>query len=258
MFLNRFERCNIQTNEKCIKHILFIESMIVFFIVSICSVFSYKRYAYLTYPQQEIVKRIIQHKDITPVLRNKINILLYKQYEYWAIGEAHKFKYTHRHKCKNIPVSEFILASRFGLYNACLKYNGSIKFYFYALIHIKCQLYNALTDLYPLSNVPAKERKKGKYRRTGQPNIPTTFVSNDQEYLLPVASTIPYEKVEEKNEYSEIWTKINNTTDSFYKRCLYYRFDYEFNEIRSYKHIAELMCCSEEYVRRKIINQKIE
>ncbi len=40
------------------------------------------------------------------------------------------------------------------------------------------------------------------------------------------------------------------------KKIFYYKFDFKLNKIRSNYRISQLMCCSEEYVRR-ILKEKI-
>ena len=52
--------------------------------------------------------------------------------------------------------------------------------------------------------------------------------------------------------YKNLWEKINNI-DLFSKRIIYLKYDFEFNKIRSNKHISELMCCSEENIRKKLV-----
>jgi hypothetical protein len=50
-----------------------------------------------------------------------------------------------------------------------------------------------------------------------------------------------------------MWGKINNL-DSFSKRIIYLKYDFDFNKIRSNKHIGQLMCCSEENIRNNLIS----
>jgi hypothetical protein len=56
-----------------------------------------------------------------PLLRNndreKINIILYKAYEKWAIKKAVDFKIFHKYKCSNIKTEELILSSKMGVLN---------------------------------------------------------------------------------------------------------------------------------------------
>jgi hypothetical protein len=48
----------------------------------------------------------------------------------------------------------------------------------------------------------------------------------------------------------KIWENINNL-DPFSKRIIYLKYDIDFNKVRSNKIISELMCCSEETIRKK-------
>jgi hypothetical protein len=58
-------------------------------------------------------------------------------------------------------------------------------------------------------------------------------------------------------KYKNLWEKINNV-DLFSKKIIYLKYDYEFNKIRSNKHISELMCCSEENVRKNLVKTIIK
>ena len=57
----------------------------------------------------------------------------------------------------------------------------------------------------------------------------------------------------EKNRYA--WNLINDQ-EPFIKRVMHLKYDYDFKEIRSNKKVALLMCCSQEYIRRKLIEFK--
>lgn len=49
----------------------------------------------------------------------------------------------------------------------------------------------------------------------------------------------------------EKWDKINNL-NSFTVKIFSLKYDFEFNKLRSNKNISNLMCCSEEYIRKSI------
>ena len=54
-------------------------------------------------------------------------------------------------------------------------------------------------------------------------------------------------------KYKLLWDKINKL-DPFTKRCIYLKYNYQFDKIRSNKQISLLMCCSEEHIRTKFKN----
>jgi hypothetical protein len=90
---------------------------------------------------------------------------------------------------------------------------------------------------------------------------PDTLIlaSFDEEWKFSQRKNNPYanDKIEniEKISYTEmmreIW-EIIKKHDAFTYRVLDLKYDYEFNVIRTNKNISSLMCCSEEYVRKKI------
>jgi hypothetical protein len=84
---------------------------------------------------------------------------------------------------------------------------------------------------------------------------------NNKEWLLNGLSLERYNKEQtQKNnyyDYLEIWNKINKL-DFFTRQMFYYKFDFYFNKIRSNKHISELMCCSEENVRKNLVKTIIK
>ena len=61
------------------------------------------------------------------------------------------------------------------------------------------------------------------------------------------------DKHEKYEKYKIIWNKINNL-DSFTIKILSLKYDFEFNKLRSNKNISNLMCCSEENIRKSISN----
>ena len=69
-------------------------------------------------------------------------------------------------------------------------------------------------------------------------------------------------KMIKKNEQEEKIEKIEKITknlSSFSKRIFYLKYNYNSNFILSNKNISELMCCSEETIRKKLeeIKQKV-
>jgi hypothetical protein len=51
----------------------------------------------------------------------------------------------------------------------------------------------------------------------------------------------------------EILNTINSLLTPFLKRIFYLKYSIDFKSIRSNRHVAELMCCSEEYIRKSLI-----
>jgi len=201
----------------------------------------------LTSLQQCRINRIMMNPDLTCKTRHLVESVLYKNYEQWAIKIGSNFKKYHYYKCRHIPYHEISIYSRIGLLNAIRKYQPSKEsavFHLYAIHHIRGQLYKGMTDLSPIINVSKKQlRNKGTiYQRAGHnqemigKNPPPPQTDNPQ----------------------ILWSHIEETADPFTRRCITYKFDYDLNIIRTHLEVARLMECSEETVRKAILNYFID
>jgi hypothetical protein len=137
---------------------------------------------YLSVTQWKTVQSLITNEKTTSEMRDKINTILYKCYEGYAVSSAHKFKQFHKYKCMNINTFELGLYAKFGLYRACKKYNGSSSFISYVDKYIIGELYKGLTDLYPLSSVTKSDRRMGKYNE----NKKITIYSINSIYVVNI------------------------------------------------------------------------
>ena len=227
--------------------------------------------AYLTFNQWSYIQKIIQHPQTPPPMRNQINQIIYQSYEKWAISQAYEFNRLHRYKSKNIDLEDYIVSSKLGLYRSVKNYRGNTTFSHYSKIYIQGQLNECLTQLYPLTNVPKKLRKQKKT---------TTILENREKryyykkrlrtLLIPYQDFWRFDKmfltynnekniqeIHEREKQSWLWNQINHSlTDSSTKRIFHYKYNAEFECIRSNKQIAELMACSEEGVRKRLEDSK--
>lgn len=208
------------------------------------------------------MREILQENTLSRESRVKINNVLYECYKDWSRKQVFKFKYKHYYKCKRISTSELLLYGNVGLFKAIRKYNGKAEFHKYAGIYIDSELKNAISDSYSLSIIPRTERKKKRnitneveleeyknkleVRTYGRPNH-WTYNNNFLEDLI--------DEEEKQNFLREKWYKISQLS-GFQKRIMYLKYDYEFNSIRSNNRISKLMCCSEEWVRKNVIEMK--
>lgn len=217
----------------------------------------------LSIQQWKLINIIIKHPNTPLPIKAKITQIIYSKYKTWAIHKAYQFKRYHRYKCRNINIQDLILYSLQGLKKATIKYNGKFSFHTYANIYISGQLYQGLTDLQPITNIPKSIRKnksndiKTLYNHQYKKRINTLFVaSNDYWMFEKRQNNNPLINI---NNYKDIWIIINENIDPFSKKIVEYKFDYFFNKINSNKKIAELMCCSEETIRqtlKKIFSSK--
>jgi RNA polymerase sigma factor (sigma-70 family) len=206
----------------------------------------------------QLINNLIKEPRLTNVDREKINLILYNAYKKFAITKAIEFKTMHKYKCINIQKNELFFSSKIGLYKAIQKYNGKGNFINYSTIYINSELLRLLTDTYSLSSLPKKYRRKNqenednKYKNLLNVNlcilyepwqVDTMFVSNEN---------IVY-KINKKYEESEKQNELIVNLSPFTKRIVYLKYYLYLNKTLSNKHVSELMCCSEETIRKNLL-----
>jgi RNA polymerase sigma factor (sigma-70 family) len=206
----------------------------------------------------QLINNLIKDPRLTNFDREKINLILYNAYNKFAISKAIEFKSMHKYKCINIQKNELIFSSKIGLYKAIQKYNGKCNFINYSTIYINSELLRLLTDTYSLSSLPKKYRRKNqqneqnKYKNLLNVNlcilyepwqVDTMFVSNEN-----IA-----DKINKKYEESEKQNKLIVNLSTFTKRIVYLKYYLHLNKTLSNKHLSELMCCSEETIRKNLL-----
>ena len=221
---------------------------------------------HLTTHQLKLINNLIKNKNLEKEQRLKINNLLYLSYEKWAIKKANDFKELHYYKCKNININELVLSSKIGLFKAIKNYNGNSDFTYFSQLYVKNELFKVLTTYYAHSAVPKDIRKKSKKNLTEKEliiyykNINTYLINysdnnkidrlRNYDYKKNMLETV-LDKHEKYEKYKIIWDKINNL-DSFKIKIFSLKYDFEFNKLRSNKNISNLLCCSEEHIRKNI------
>lgn len=246
--------------------------IIIFFIhaLSSTSLLLQMKNKYLSSTQWKTINSLIKNPTLTPLLRTHINGVIYNSYEKYALNCANEFRRKHYYTSKNINLDELKLYSKVGLYRAInnynYKYNGS--FINYATIYINGELYRGLTELYPLSSIPKSKRRNlqtCKDTNNKLVRLFTKFVSYENNWIFDKYYEKQYYTQYENNNIQKIiymeynnhlFQFINNNFDAFAKRVFYYKYDIDFNAIRSNKDISYLMDCSEEKIRQSIIHIK--
>jgi RNA polymerase sigma factor (sigma-70 family) len=229
-------------------------------------------YTYITKEQWKSINQILSNPNPLPLpqetqLRNKI----YEYYENWATYKAYQFKRLHKHKCRAIPVEEMAMYSRKALYQATRKYNGRSKFIAYAQQLILWELYHAMTDLHPITNLPKSVRMK----KTQQGNQTTrhrkqlnTRLMGENEWMIdklsskysmaPTQSPDILTRYLDTETFQEEYQKIGQKVaelDLMTQKIFYLKYrpllENEGKE-KSNREIGERIGCSEEYVRKRI------
>lgn len=203
--------------------------------------------AYINYNQWIYIKQIKKEQNCN--YNKKIDEFIWKNYYKYALQKSYDFKWRHYYKCKNININDITSWSQKGLLLSINKYNYSknTKFSNFADKYILGELHTGLTNQFPISKIP-------KYKRRIKNNISKENNIYIKDYYK--ISSINENNYFKKNKYNEIWEKIN-LFDSKTKRIFLLKFDCELNVKRSNKVIGELMCYSEENIR-KILNKNIK
>jgi len=217
--------------------------------------------------QWKQINTIITHPKITPILRHKVNAIIYSKYETWAIHKAYIFKRTHPYNSRNINIQDLILYSLEGLQKATTKYNGKSSFHRYAEIYVNGQLYVGLTQLQSITNIPKQIRKQKEKpnRQIYKKKLNTQFIGYDDYWIFDKVKANVKEENEENEEniisdisIPEFWNQINTIPiPAFTRRVVHYKYNYYLEKIRSNREISILMCCSEETVRKHLENSMI-
>ena len=214
---------------------------------------------YLTNYQLNLINNLIKNGNMTVYQRNKINNILFKAYENFSIKKAIEFKNKHKFKCRNINNDELFLSSKFGLFKAIKKYNG-YNFANYSVIYINSELFRLITDKYSLCPLPKSYRMKSKanlsieelrkYKKLLNTKMGSLY-DNWQLDTLFISDEHVAEKIMNKDEFEEKIIKLLDKLSPSMKRILLLKY-FSDNKIVSNKKVSELMCCSEEAIRKKI------
>jgi hypothetical protein len=212
-----------------------------------------------------IINNLIQNPHLKSQEREKINLILYKAYEKFAIKKAMDFKMLHKFKCTDIKKDELILVSKIGLFKSIQKYNGKHDILYYSSIYINSELLKLLTEKYSLSILPKKYRSKSKialskteltmYKKLLNVNLSGLYEKWQIDLIFTNNENI-LDKLHEKYEEIEKIRLLYNMLTPFTKRILYLKYYLYQNKILSNKYVADLMYCSEETIRIQLLEAK--
>ena len=234
---------------------------ILFFI----NLFTFICCLHLNSHQLTLINNLVTNPLLKIKDREKINLILYKAYEKYAIKQAIEFKTLHKYKCANIKIDELIFYSKMGLFKSIKKYNGNKNFINYFNIYIKYELLGLLTEKYSLSVLPKSIRRKNKSTFTKTELMKYNFILNTKmisQYenwkieLMFSDKEDSLNKLISQNEYDEKMHNLFKNLSAFSKRVFYLKYYLQINKNLSNKSISKLLCCSEETVRKQIIEIK--
>jgi len=227
-------------------------SSIIFCIITVAILALTVSSIHLSSVQMQDVRSLLGNPALTPMQRGSLQNLLYVTHEKWAIKKAMEFKELHRFKCRDIPTRELALSSKIGLLKSSRIYDGRSHFVRFSEIFVKSELLRTMSSrLSVTSCISMKDRLKSKQPTTVKTAEYTNAHTNTRVMSSMEWIPSPMETFQTTELYEMPWKYIDSL-DSFTKHVVWLKYDGEFQIQRSNKQIAELMCCSEETVRKAI------
>jgi len=206
---------------------------------------------FLSSYQLSLIHSILRNPVTNEITRNKVHAIMFYSYEPFAFSKACAFRQLHRYKCQHLSVTELHTYASLGLYQSIQKYNPDRSFIPFASIYIQGALLKGMTDLHPISNIPKIERRKGYDPDQKKRRSKTQFVG-ENEWIWDKLSSCKNEverKESESEIYRAIWENMDEVCTPFQKQVLRWKYSFFLEKIRNHREIAEIMSCSEEWVR---------
>ena len=231
--------------------------MFIFITITIAVIISAIHSLHLSPQQMYSARHLLGNPALTPEQRSSIQNLLFVTHEKWAFKKAIEFKQLHRYKCRDISTDELALSAKIGLLKSSKTYNGSTNFVRFSEIYIKSELLRTITIRLSITScISANNRMKSSNKNETNPKTNQKQVYSFAPLSEKIASTTSYAqpliKHQEVEFYDRIWMYIDSL-DAFTKRVVWLKYNREFKMQLSNNRIAELMCCSEETVRKTIV-----
>lgn len=230
----------------------------IFFVIFFVPFGVATRYKRITTTHWDYLQSKIVCSQTTPSMKQKIETIVFHRHLPLVYRMTTDFRKFHRKKSQNILLDDMQAFAYKGLLDATRKYNGKHNFANYAKIYIQGALYKSLTTHHPISTIPKDIRRK----KTTQfdPDIyekRKNIYLEKHDTLHSTIETNHYNKQIQYEQYNQIWNTIQSFSP-FTSRCFRLKFNFFFQVVRSNKQVAELMCCSEELVRRHISTHILE
>jgi len=191
----------------------------------------------LTNNEWMTINNILKNKNkgfSNNIIQQKTRNVIYDSYENWAIKQSHVFKQYHTYLCRDIRGDELAIYGCVGLKKAVDNYDANKCGLFtrYADFYLKNELYKAVYKLKPINSIKREDFILEQIRSNSDDLLDANIV---------------------KNVYNEKWLELHDKLNSFDFRCIYYKYSFDFNKKMSNAEVAELMCCSEETIRKAIL-----
>jgi hypothetical protein len=187
--------------------------------------------------------------------------VLYQHYRYKAYDSAYEFKMKYSKLCSHISTTEMKQYASKGLLLAIKNYNPKYPFSNHMSLYVNSQLYIGLSNLQPLTTIPKNLRLSKKWKNDNRilyKKLTNTKLVGNDDYLYNIIQDKNESKannLENISKYQmliEIWS-IVNSLDIEYQNIMKYKYSFHLEKLRSNSHVAQLMCCSDETIRKKLL-----
>ena len=217
--------------------------------------------SYLTNNQWTLIKHILKHPQRTDYMVDTLHQVLYQHYRYKAYDIAFEFKLKYSKLCTHISVTEMNQYASKGLLLAIKNYNPKYPFSNHMSLYVNSQLYIGLSNLQPLTTIPKNLRLSKKWKNDNKylyKTLTNTKLVGNDDYLYDIIQDKNDSKANNLEHISnyqmliEIWS-IVNSLDIEYQKIMKYKYNFHLKKVRSNSHVAQLMCCSDETIRKKLL-----
>jgi len=220
--------------------------------------------SFLTLYKWSIIKNIINHNESSYYIKNNAKKIIFMEYYNWTKKQTFIFMKDNPKLVKKIKFNELNMYALSGLSKAINNYNYTYKSKFsnYASLYIKNDLYKGITDLKPMRLLPHYYRVNKNWKAN---NTYLYKKSMNQFQFLGFDEWILDKFIEDnenidsnqliiniKNSKINEINNIVSTLKPFLKRIFFYRYDENMNKKFKIDRIAELMCVSDETIRKSL------
>jgi RNA polymerase sigma factor (sigma-70 family) len=207
--------------------------------------------SHLTNNQLKSINRLIQHPKITQYQRVRLDNVLYRSYEKWAVKKAKDFRQLHRNKCRNIAADDLVLSSKIGLLHAIRRYDGTASLLNYANFYVRGELFRMVTAHYDSSIVPRKMRAAAKANFTNE--VMQYYHNHLETRIIDYRGSdfIGSRPAAKKHDYDQMWHRVAEL-DLFSQQVMRLKYSHEFEKLMTNAEVAQHVGKCQETVRMTV------
>lgn len=220
-------------------------------------IFNINCLAYLHISQTILINKLIQNNNLTPVMRHKINTILYYNYKNKTRSDVYIFHKKYYKLLKNIKIDVLNLYAQNGLFKSIKNFNGKSNFYNYSKIYVNAEMLQCISD-HQHNILPHRlksSNKISKYIKSKYNIMYFGSTNSEDAWKLDELDIKNYNKNDYtlNNQLLNIHIILNKLKPKI-KRTFNLRYNYNLKKIRSISHVSELMCWSKEQTRLVLLD----